>query len=172
MNEKLYLIQSVKYPFLKLPVNPHNIPCTPQRGELSISFFFFFFFMLTFLCRTALPGYSIGPTNSFMGFLAKLSACIAKRFKAARGGSAGKDDSDDGSNTDGLFFELRALQIATNYFSELNRLGHGGFGPVYKVRFLLLWILLLTPCASDNYQLFLWTYSPNVIIIYVRFWYI
>ncbi|KAB2013970.1 hypothetical protein ES319_D09G192300v1 [Gossypium barbadense] len=67
-----------------------------------------------------------------MGFLAKLSACIAKRFKAARGGSAGEDDSDDGSDTHGLFFELRALQVATNYFSELNRLGHGGFGPVYK----------------------------------------
>ncbi|KAK8599979.1 hypothetical protein V6N13_060220 [Hibiscus sabdariffa] len=67
-----------------------------------------------------------------MGFLSKLFACIHKRFKAARGGSASEDGADDGSNTHGLFFQLRALQIATNYFSELNRLGHGGFGPVYK----------------------------------------
>ncbi|KAL4295825.1 hypothetical protein GQ457_12G007440 [Hibiscus cannabinus] len=68
-----------------------------------------------------------------MGFLSKLLACIDKRFKAARGGSAAEDGADDGSNTHGgLFFQLRALQIATNYFSELNRLGHGGFGPVYK----------------------------------------
>ncbi|XWS37643.1 hypothetical protein CRYUN_Cryun19dG0062500 [Craigia yunnanensis] len=67
-----------------------------------------------------------------MGFFAKLFACIEKRLKATRNGSAGEDEADDGSDTHGLFFDLRALQIATNYFSELNRLGHGGFGPVYK----------------------------------------
>ncbi|KAK9010008.1 hypothetical protein V6N11_036526 [Hibiscus sabdariffa] len=78
------------------------------------------------------PRYSSGPAHSFMGFLSKLLACIDKRFKAARGGSAAEDGADDGSDTHGLFFQLRALQIATNYFSELNRLGHGGFGPVYK----------------------------------------
>lgn len=69
-----------------------------------------------------------------MGFFAKLFACIEKRLKATRSGSAGEDEANDGSDAHGgLFFELRALQIATNYFSELNRLGHGGFGPVYKV---------------------------------------
>ncbi|KAL6177856.1 hypothetical protein ACLB2K_049377 [Fragaria x ananassa] len=31
-----------------------------------------------------------------------------------------------------LFFELQALQIATGFFSDVNKLGHGGFGPVYK----------------------------------------
>ncbi|XP_022765960.1 cysteine-rich receptor-like protein kinase 10 [Durio zibethinus] len=67
-----------------------------------------------------------------MGFFAKLFACIEKRLKASRSGSTREDGADEGSDTHGLFFELRALQIATNYFSELNRLGHGGFGPVYK----------------------------------------
>lgn len=44
-----------------------------------------------------------------------------------------KDDNDhDGGGVGNLFFELRALQIATNFFSDLNMLGHGGFGPVYK----------------------------------------
>ncbi|XP_022737713.1 cysteine-rich receptor-like protein kinase 10 [Durio zibethinus] len=67
-----------------------------------------------------------------MGFLTKLFVCIENRLKSARSGSAGADEADDSFDTRGLFFELRALQIATNFFSELNRLGHGGFGPVYK----------------------------------------
>ncbi|XP_021292305.1 cysteine-rich receptor-like protein kinase 10 [Herrania umbratica] len=67
-----------------------------------------------------------------MGIFAKLFSCIKNRLLAARSGSAGEDDADDGPDADGLFFELSALQIATNFFSELNLLGHGGFGPVYK----------------------------------------
>ncbi|XVF09581.1 hypothetical protein REPUB_Repub07fG0106500 [Reevesia pubescens] len=67
-----------------------------------------------------------------MGFFAKLFACIENRLKAARSGSAEQNKADHAFNTPGLFFELSALQIATNFFSELNRLGHGGFGPVYK----------------------------------------
>lgn len=47
------------------------------------------------------------------------------------------DDDHDGGGLGNLFFELRALQIFTNFFSELNMLGHGGFGPVYKVVFIL-----------------------------------
>ncbi|PIA33310.1 hypothetical protein AQUCO_04100022v1 [Aquilegia coerulea] len=31
-----------------------------------------------------------------------------------------------------LFYNFRTLEIATNCFSEINRLGHGGFGPVFK----------------------------------------
>ncbi|OMP10022.1 hypothetical protein COLO4_04900 [Corchorus olitorius] len=68
-----------------------------------------------------------------MGFFAKFCACIQNRLKAARTGSGGEDDSDDGLETHGLFFDLPALQIATNFFSDLNLLGHGGFGPVYKL---------------------------------------
>ncbi|XP_044465775.1 cysteine-rich receptor-like protein kinase 10 isoform X4 [Mangifera indica] len=57
-------------------------------------------------------------------FLSSLYSCFRKRLKAP-GDSDGVDSSD-------LFFEIRTLQIATNSFSELNQLGHGGFGPVYK----------------------------------------
>ena len=59
-----------------------------------------------------------------MGFC----GCLQKR-------KTQKESADvvDGEETSDLFFELRTLQIATNFFSELNVLGHGGFGPVYKV---------------------------------------
>jgi len=32
------------------------------------------------------------------------------------------------------FFEMKTIEIATNNFSLVNKLGQGGFGPVYKVR--------------------------------------
>uniref|UniRef100_A0A5B6ZNH4 Putative cysteine-rich receptor-like protein kinase 10 n=1 Tax=Davidia involucrata TaxID=16924 RepID=A0A5B6ZNH4_DAVIN len=66
-----------------------------------------------------------------MGFLSGLCGCLEKRLRGRR--SAGAEEADDGGESSwDLFFELRTLQIATNFFSELNQLGHGGFGPVYK----------------------------------------
>jgi len=35
-------------------------------------------------------------------------------------------------------FNFSCISIATNNFSEENKLGKGGFGPVYKVKMLLL----------------------------------
>ena len=32
------------------------------------------------------------------------------------------------------YFNLRTMQAATNNFSDANKLGEGGFGPVYKVK--------------------------------------
>lgn len=69
-----------------------------------------------------------------MGLLSSLCACLQKRLKAAN--SAGADEADDEDVSTDIFFELSALEIATNFFSEANKLGHGGFGPVYKVRFV------------------------------------
>ncbi|XP_058193724.1 cysteine-rich receptor-like protein kinase 29 [Rhododendron vialii] len=65
-----------------------------------------------------------------MGFLARLCCCFVKKLRD--GGSGGGDEDDDGGQSSELFFELRTLQVATNFFSEVNQLGHGGFGPVYK----------------------------------------
>ena len=31
------------------------------------------------------------------------------------------------------YFDLASIHVATNYFSDSNKLGQGGFGPVYKV---------------------------------------
>ncbi|KAA8535062.1 hypothetical protein F0562_030065 [Nyssa sinensis] len=30
------------------------------------------------------------------------------------------------------FFSFSSIEIATDHFSDANKLGHGGFGPVYK----------------------------------------
>ena len=35
---------------------------------------------------------------------------------------------------DSFFFDLAILKEATNDFSEANKLGEGGLGPVYKVK--------------------------------------
>jgi hypothetical protein len=42
-----------------------------------------------------------------------------------------------------LRYELSTLQQATDNFSDLNKLGEGGFGPVYKVLLFVLFIISL-----------------------------
>ncbi|KAL1318519.1 hypothetical protein HN51_070841 [Arachis hypogaea] len=66
-----------------------------------------------------------------MGFISILCPCMETRL---RGSAAPSHDPGDGDAADtfDLFFGLHTLQLATNFFSELNQLGHGGFGPVYK----------------------------------------
>lgn len=70
--------------------------------------------------------------DAYMGLISKFFSCLDKRL---RRGTAAAEDEGEGEALSGLFFELRTLQIATNFFSDLNQLGHGGFGPVYKVIF-------------------------------------
>ncbi|CAA7043176.1 unnamed protein product [Microthlaspi erraticum] len=64
----------------------------------------------------------------FGGLMALLKMC------GGHNGSKGEvSDEDGGDGGDrGIFFDLQELEIATELFSEKNRLGHGGFGPVYK----------------------------------------
>jgi len=52
------------------------------------------------------------------------------------GEESGKDYSNSGSQTEDLelpLFGLSTIANATNNFSIHNKLGEGGFGPVYKV---------------------------------------
>lgn len=75
-----------------------------------------------------------------MRFVYWLCPCFNKRIKTNASSSFDTQQhpqqSDDVASTWELFFELHSLQLATNFFSELNQLGHGGFGPVYRVSFL------------------------------------
>nr|GMD05937.1 G-type lectin S-receptor-like serine/threonine-protein kinase At1g67520 [Ipomoea batatas] len=49
-----------------------------------------------------------------------------------------------GQDEDLPFFDFKCIEMATNYFSEENKLGQGGFGPVYKA-----WGLWIEGKVSD-----------------------
>ncbi|XP_050204152.1 cysteine-rich receptor-like protein kinase 44 [Mercurialis annua] len=74
-----------------------------------------------------------GVVHDLMGRLCNLCACLDRKLKSVKAsyGADNRDDNDE-LDTHNLFFDLRTLQIATNFFSDLNQLGHGGFGPVFK----------------------------------------
>lgn len=71
--------------------------------------------------------------EAYIGLMSNCYSCLAKLLRRCASTKADEDDADEDAPS-GLFFQLMALQIATNFFSDLNQLGHGGFGPVYKVR--------------------------------------
>lgn len=49
---------------------------------------------------------------------------------------SGRFKEDDTNGIDIPFFDLETILIATENFSNANKLGQGGFGPVYKVQIL------------------------------------
>jgi len=50
-------------------------------------------------------------------------------------------------------FDLVAIETATNNFSIENKLGEGGFGPVYKVKNLLPINSVHSPCLDLTHTL-------------------
>ncbi|KAA8517312.1 hypothetical protein F0562_017605 [Nyssa sinensis] len=64
-----------------------------------------------------------------MGFLSGLCFSLEKRGRSTGGR---EEEADDGGEPLELFYELRALQEATNFFSESNLLSRGGFSLIYK----------------------------------------
>ncbi|KAL9270156.1 Cysteine-rich receptor-like protein [Drosera capensis] len=61
-----------------------------------------------------------------MSFISRFCGCIGNRQPAVEQGE------EDGGEASELLFGLRSLQAATNFFSDSNFLGRGGFGPVFK----------------------------------------
>lgn len=51
---------------------------------------------------------------------------------------SGRFKDDDTNGIDIPFIDLETILIATENFSNANKLGQGGFGPVYKVHILNL----------------------------------
>ncbi|KAL7083374.1 hypothetical protein ACP275_14G157900 [Erythranthe tilingii] len=65
-----------------------------------------------------------------MGIISGICGCLRRRLMVTPQPAATADGGAE--NSSDLFFKLEQLQIATNFFSDINQLGHGGFGPVYK----------------------------------------
>ena len=57
-------------------------------------------------------------------------------------------EEDDKKGIDVPFFDLQDILAATDNFSDANKLGEGGFGPVYKV-----FIVLNFQLVSDHFWL-------------------
>ena len=47
--------------------------------------------------------------------------------------SSGGDDTDEIRSVESLQFDFSTIRVATEDFCEENKLGQGGFGPVYRV---------------------------------------
>ena len=67
-----------------------------------------------------------------------LCPCFRKGGATSDAGGDHHDDPTEPGDSLDLIFDLHTLQLATNFFSSLNQLGHGGFGPVFKVPFPFL----------------------------------
>ncbi|KAJ9690112.1 hypothetical protein PVL29_012655 [Vitis rotundifolia] len=58
--------------------------------------------------------------------------CFLKRRRPSE--TVGTQDKDEIRNEESLQFDFAIIRVATNNFSDANKLGQGGFGPVYKGR--------------------------------------
>ncbi|KAL5161231.1 putative receptor-like protein kinase [Glycine soja] len=67
-----------------------------------------------------------------MSFLRRLCPCLHKGGAAFHDGDDDDVDRNHPGDSFDLIFGLHTLQLATNFFSDINRLGHGGFGPVFR----------------------------------------
>ncbi|PNX95373.1 G-type lectin S-receptor-like serine/threonine-protein kinase [Trifolium pratense] len=76
--------------------------------------------------------FSVDRTMFFSKFFSCLQKCRKKHGTVSDDNDDDKDTIDAVDSSSNLLFELHTLQLATNFFSELNQLGRGGFGPVFK----------------------------------------
>ncbi|KAH9615207.1 hypothetical protein KSS87_023241 [Heliosperma pusillum] len=84
--------------------------------------------------------------------------CLIKRRTKKYNNLPFRSVSEDFDAMESLHYELSTLQVATNDFSEDNKLGEGGFGCVYKHRRL---VRLLGFCFAASEKLLVYEFLPN-----------
>ncbi|CAL5412057.1 unnamed protein product [Camellia sinensis] len=133
-----------EYPFLTLPVTPPvppPMPTTTSKGNVGenttkivlitvpVSTFlvvtFGFYFYRLFGKEAKHEKVLQGMSQEIL--LNNMESQTTKRFMVK-----GLEVQDEDDSRDMHYFDLTTLQIATNNFSDANKLGQGGFGPVYK----------------------------------------
>ncbi|KAI9074066.1 hypothetical protein K1719_043958 [Acacia pycnantha] len=65
-------------------------------------------------------------------FIIGIYCLIRKRKRNKYDSDLERKSASDFSNLDSLKYELARIEVATNMFSAYNKLGEGGYGPVYK----------------------------------------
>jgi len=75
---------------------------------------------------------------------------IGKESDAKNMVSTEKKDEEENQDFELPFFDLALIFNATNGFSEDNKLGEGGFGPVYKVLMECLLIIVIKTNSFIN----------------------
>ncbi|KAL8472011.1 hypothetical protein ACS0TY_029299 [Phlomoides rotata] len=60
---------------------------------------------------------------------------LRKRFKKSKHINIQREDDNEESPTESMRYDFVVIKIATNDFSDTNKLGEGGFGSVYKGKF-------------------------------------
>ena len=68
---------------------------------------------------------------------------------------------DDDDSAELHYFDLSTILSATNNFSDLNKLGDGGFSPVFKVKRLFIFGV----CMFGNYLIISFELSMNLSIL-------
>lgn len=98
--------------------------------------------------------------------------------KACLAAAIGHGEGEASRDLDLPLYDLRVIVATTNDFSESNRLGEGGFGAVYKVRFHDFWIKLLSPFLfyALNFieceATFFYFISETVVCLKIIYWFI
>lgn len=68
---------------------------------------------------------------------------------------------EEAVSKDLVLFKFKRLEAATSSFSATNKLGQGGFGPVYKVLIFTGTVLVITPRRNYNAQDFVFLLREN-----------
>lgn len=58
-------------------------------------------------------------------------------------------------------FDFRTLAMATNNFSDTNKLGQGGFGCVYKVNYFYIWTFKISCLKVSDSKI--WSKNLNIL---------